>query len=141
MCTKLSAWASERARSGGKPMAHSLRKSPQVARISSKRARVSASQGTDRGREGSPVRSNSRLASNCRACICTSSGDSVCCTSTMRSMFMRRRPASLTAAAPPSSCQATHSVNPMEAMATSRNPMPMASSLKVSGDLVRMGAV
>ena len=59
----------------------------------------------------------------------------------MRSMFMRRRPASFTAAAPPSNFQVTHSVKPMDASATSRNTVPMASSLVDSVDLLRMAAV
>jgi cytochrome c oxidase accessory protein FixG len=42
---------------------------------------------------------------------------------------MRMRPASLTAAAPPSSCQVTHSVSPMEASATTSRPAPMRTSL------------
>ena len=42
---------------------------------------------------------------------------------------MRMRPASLTAAAPPSSCQVTHSVRPIEASAISSSTPPMAPSL------------
>ena len=42
---------------------------------------------------------------------------------------MRMRPASLTAAAPPSSCQVTHSVSPIEASAISSRAAPMAPSL------------
>jgi hypothetical protein len=47
----------------------------------------------------------------------------------MRQVCMRIRPASLTAAAPPSSCQVTHSVNPIEANAISNKAPPMAPSL------------
>lgn len=59
----------------------------------------------------------------------------------MRIMFMRRRPASFTAAAPPSSFQVTHRVRPMDASATMRNPAPTARSLAVRVGLVRIGAV
>ena len=59
----------------------------------------------------------------------------------MRSMFMRRRPASFTAAAPPSSFQVTHSVRLMDASATSKKPAPRARSLVVSVGLVLIGAV
>ena len=128
-CTKASASARFRARSGGKALTHPVRASAQRARMPSNRVRVSSLQGTNSGRDGSPVRSNSRLASNWRARSCTASGGSVCSTSTMRSMFMRKRPASLTAAAPPSSFQVTHKVSPMEARATSKHPAPMARSL------------
>ena len=42
---------------------------------------------------------------------------------------MRMRPASLTAAAPPSSCQVTQSVRPMEASASTSSAAPMRMSL------------
>ena len=42
---------------------------------------------------------------------------------------IRIRPASLTAAAPPSSCQVTHRVSPMESNATNRSTAPMVTSL------------
>ena len=42
---------------------------------------------------------------------------------------MRMRPASFTAAAPPSSCQVTHSVRPMEVSASNSSPAPMRMSL------------
>ena len=59
----------------------------------------------------------------------------------MRSIAMRSRPASFTAAAPPSSFQVTHSVRPIEISATNRNPAPIANSLEVRVGLLRMGGV
>ena len=59
----------------------------------------------------------------------------------MRTMLMRSRPASFTAAAPPSSCQATHSVKPIDATAASRQAAPMSSSLVESEGLPCMAAL
>ncbi len=53
---------------------------------------------------------------------------------------MRMRPASFTAAAPPSSCQVTHSVRPIDASATSSKPAPMRTSLVDSEAVDTMGA-
>jgi len=46
-----------------------------------------------------------------------------------RQVCMRMRPASLTAAAPPSSCQVTHSVSPIDASASASSAEPTMPSL------------
>jgi len=56
----------------------------------------------------------------------------------MRMVRMRKRPASFTAAAPPSSFQVTQSVRLMELSVTSKNTIPMVKSLVVSVVRVRM---
>jgi hypothetical protein len=54
---------------------------------------------------------------------------------------MRMRPASFTAAAPPSSFQVAHSVIAMDTIATSKKLTPSASSLVVRVAGERMAAV
>ena len=125
----------------GRDIFHSCCSKSHCERMCSYCVRVSSFQGTNRGRAGSPVRSSSSPSSKRCFSRANSWGDSFCCARIMRSMFMRRRPASLTAAAPPSSCQVTHSVKPMEARATSRNTVPMASSLVDSVGFLRMARV
>ncbi len=91
---------------------------------------TSSSQGTNSGRLGSPARSRPRLWSNCATSAATSGAGSPACTAlARRQVCMRMRPASLTAAAPPSSCQVTHKVKPIEVSATMSRPAPMRTSL------------
>ena len=60
----------------------------------------------------------------------SSPDDSVCA---RRQVCMRIRPASLTAAAPPSSCQVTHSDRPTAAKASASSRHPMMPSLAANG--------
>ena len=98
-------------------------------------------QGTNKGRAGSPVFNNARLLSNSSTRLCTSWGGRSACTAlTRRQVCMRMRPASLTAAAPPSSCQVTHKVRPIDARATTNKLDPMRMNLLESEDLFRIQA-
>jgi len=128
--TKASAAARACVGSGGDPCNHSGRWLCHSASTVANLVATVSSQGTKSGRPASPRRSNSKLWSNC----CTSAATSVgarsdCATLVIRQVCMRIRPASFTAAAPPSSCQVTHSVRPMEASATSSKPAPIRTSL------------
>src|SRR3990167_3678165 len=114
---------------GGSP-AHRLRCTDHSWFTATKRPRTPVSQGTNSGREGSPVRSNSRLWSNCPTKANTSvRGKSACKALASRQACMRMRPASLTEAAPPSSCQVTHNVRPIDMSATTSRLAPMRISL------------
>ena len=100
---------------------------------------TTASRGTNRGRVGLPVRSSDRLWSNCatRARSCAGCG-SACTALDRRQVCMRMRPASFTAAAPPSSWRVTHRVRPIEVRATTSRPTPMRISFCDSEALARM---
>ncbi len=95
--------------------------------------------GTSRGRETSPVRSRLSVCSNCASWSCSLCPSWLGRAWARRQVCMRMRPASLTAAAPPSNCQVTHSVRPMEASAINSSTAPMAPSLVDSED--RLGCM
>ena len=97
-----------------------------------------SSQGMNSGRAGSPSRSSARLASNWRACRTAASWSPVLTDSDSRKVCMRMRPASLRAAAPPSSCQETHTVNPMRSNASAMNGEATKASLVPRPHVVRV---
>ena len=121
----------------GAGASHCPRRCAQIRSTSANLTSTSSSQGTNSGREGSPVRSSLRLSSNWLTSDPSEAGDRLVCTAlASRQVCMRMRPASFTAAAPPSSCQVTHSVRLMDASATTSRLAPMRISL-VESDAVR----
>jgi hypothetical protein len=58
-----------------------------------------------------------------------------------RQVCIRMRPASLTAAAPPSSCQVTHSVSPIQTRDSTRMTLPTLTSLAVRLESLNMAAL
>ncbi len=127
--TKASACCAESSAPGPGETVHLALSSNQSRWTAAKACCDSPSCGTSSGRAGSPVCSTLTLWSNCAASPaiwCASARASVWA---MRQVCMRMRPASLTAAAPPSNCQVTQSVSPIEANAISNKAPPMAPSL------------
>lgn len=129
--TKDSACCAASTGPGGCGEVQAGRSSAHRRRTSAKVASQASSRGTKSGREGSPRRSSSTLSSNCAMCRSSRSRSPAARVCAMRQVCMRMRPASLTAAAPPSSCQVTERVSPIEASASTSSTPPMAPSLAV----------
>src|SRR6185369_8302494 len=125
----------------GRERSQRPRSSRQLSFTRSKRSRDAADHGTNRGREGSPERSSARLSSKLRASASAASESDAPETSrAMRYVCMRMRPASLTAAAPPSRFHETHKVRPIDASASTRKVMPLVYSFAVRVQGPRIGS-
>ncbi len=94
-------------------------------RSAAARRRPTARTAAARGRRGAAA---SRLRSNSATCCGSAASSPVPTDSDIRYACMRMRPASFTAAAPPSSCHDTHSVSAIDSSASSRNGVPTSAS-------------
>ena len=128
--TKASACCADRSAVGRGSADHWPLSSDQSRWTSAKAACDNASRGTKSGRVASPVRSTFTLWSNCAIKPATCGLFARANVWARRQVCIRILPASLTAAAPPSSCQVTHKVSPIDASASSNRVQPIAPSLE-----------
>src|SRR5690606_9269837 len=102
----------------------------QAVSIAAKRSRPGWLHGTDSGRCGAPRSMSRSVRSTSSTSCCTCAGSRPPCqVLTRRQACMRSRPASFTAAAPPSSWRVTHIVRPMDNSASSNIDSAMSTNL------------
>ena len=97
-----------------------------------------SSQGTNNGRSGSPSRNSCKLLLNSSVSLDNSRVSPVPTASDKRYDCIRIRPASFTAAAPPSSCQETQRVAIVNSTTSSKYGKPIRDSLALRLQYLRI---